>query len=266
MNSIGIIGAGNMAAAIVNGIVKARLDLKIKVYDKSAESAQKLALISGNVEKCSSVALVAGESYLLLAVKPQNLSEVLEEVKRDLSDNTVILSILAGISPQKIRSGLGFDAKVIQIMPNTPMLLGAGACALCKTENVTAAEFEFAQKILNCSGISREAPADKMNEIIAINGSTPAFIYEFARCFIEYGISVNLDSKLCLELFAQTMIGSGRMMLESGSSIDELISAVCSKGGTTIEGIKSLRESGLEKTVDKACKKCVARAYELSQN
>ncbi len=187
------------------------------------------------------------------------------ELRDNIKQDTVVISIAAGITPDFISGCLGFEAKVVQVMPNTPLMLGHGATALCKTENVSEQEFNFVCDIFRCSGIVSVVPQNKMNAIIPINGSSPAFIYEFARCFIEYGKSVGIDDKVSLDLFSQALIGSAKMMTDSGFSIEELIAMVSSKGGTTIAGLEGFKEGNLQGVVQNACEKCVKRAYELSK-
>lgn len=264
MKKIGFIGAGNMATAIIGGIVKQGIEASISAYDLDKE---KLAFLQKeyHVISAASIEAILQSNYVVLAVKPQNFPDVLSEMKPIISHDTVIISIAAGITPEKISGNLGYSAKVIRVMPNTPLLLGYGASALCRSDIVSDEEFAFAQEIFNSAGVSAIVPKDKMNEIIAINGSSPAFIYEFSRCFIEYGKGVGLDETVCLSLFAQTLIGSAKMMIESGFSIDELITMVSSKGGTTIAGLESFRESNLPNVVQKACESCVNRAYELAK-
>ena len=264
MNKIGFIGAGNMATAIIGGISKAKLDVDLYTYDldrNKLDSLSKYAVKPYNTAKD----LVLNVEYLFLAVKPQNFLEVLAEIKDCIDDNMIIISIAAGITGEYISSELGYEAKVVQVMPNTPLLLGLGATALSRTEHISDEEFNFVQQIFNCAGITEVIPKDKMNEVIAINGSSPAFIYEFARCFIEYGKCAGIDEDVCLRLFSQSLIGSAKMINESGYTIDELITMVSSKGGTTIAGLESFKQNNLEGIVLDACNKCVNRAYELTK-
>jgi pyrroline-5-carboxylate reductase len=146
------------------------------------------------------------------------------------------------------------------------MMLGVGASAVAFSDNLSEAERIFVISLLNSCGISEEIPADKMKEIIAVNGSSPAFIFEFAKHFIDYARSQNIDGEAAARLFSQTLIGAGKMLNESGKSADELIAQVTSKGGTTIAGLEQLRQNGLDRVVRSACEACTSRAYELSQN
>ncbi len=253
-----------MASAIIGGIRKAGMEAAIAVCDTDAEKLSNLQKKYQIFPANSIKELLKEADYLFLSVKPQNFPDVLGEMKENIPPETTIISIAAGITPKYISSVLGYPAKVVQVMPNTPLLLGYGATALSKSAEVGEAEFAFARSIFDCAGITEVIANDRMNEIIPINGSSPAFIYQFARYFIEYGESQGMDGKVCLDLFAQSLIGSAKMMTDSGYSIDELIQMVSSKGGTTIAGLEGLRENGLDKAVKSACEKCVKRAYELT--
>lgn len=264
MKRIAFLGAGNMATGIIHGIAKAKLPVALSVYDIAKDKAEALSVYGASA--VSSVKeLVSQCDYLVLAIKPQNFEEVLSEIRMDVRKETVFISIAAGVTPAYISAKLGFSAKVVQVMPNTPLMLGEGATALARCETVSEEEFAFARSLFDCAGITEVIPLDKMNEIIPINGSSPAFLYLYAQQFVQYGVSVGLDADLCLRMFAQAMIGSAKMMTDSGKSIDELIAMVSSKGGTTLAGLAALRENKIESAVSQCCEKCVNRAYELTK-
>lgn len=265
MKRIGLIGAGNMATAIIGGIVKSGMEVTLSAYDLDT---QKIAVLQERYGVCSADSqetLLNQVDYLFLSIKPQNFPEVLAAAKGKIPPETVIISIAAGITADYLSQTLGYEAKVVQVMPNTPMLLGYGATALSKSALVSEEEFAFVRSIFDCAGMTAVVPSDRMNEVIPINGSAPAFIYQFAQYFITYGRSKGLEETVCRDLFAQALIGSAKMMTDSGYSIEELIQMVSSKGGTTIAGLEGLRENCLDKAVQEACEKCVARAYELTK-
>ena len=174
-------------------------------------------------------------------------------------------AICAGITDEYIASKTLSGAKVVLVMPNTPLLLGEGATALSRSNSVSDEEFSLVCSIFGACGIYSVIPKDKMKEIIAINGSSPAFIYLYAKAFIDYADSVGIGREVATELFAKSLIGSAKMITDSGRTIEELIEMVSSKGGTTIAGLEKLREGGLEKAVSECCKACTKRAYELSK-
>lgn len=276
MTNVGFIGAGNMGYAIIKGIAESELNDKVSIYAAStsiklfaydSDNEKVKRLTQFGVELCTSVSEVFKNcKYVVLAVKPQQLGDVLESVEHSfITNDTVIVSICAGITSEFIKSRTIHDAKVVLVMPNTPMLLGEGASALAKVEPTTDVEFDFVCKMFSTCGEIAAIPENKMKEIIPINGSSPAFIYLFAKAFIDYANSVGIDSDVSKNLFSQSLIGAAKMMTDSGYSIDELITMVSSKGGTTIAGLEKLRSGGLEETVLNCCDACTNRAYELSK-
>lgn len=263
IKSIGFIGAGNMAHAIISGIRNSGNTTDISAYDINIDSIKKLSEYSVNpVESIDK--LIDAVQSIVLSIKPQNINDVLDSIKDKIKPETIIISIVAGVGADYIIKQLGFNAKVVQVMPNTPLLIGEGATAISRTSYVSNKEFEYVKSIFSSSGIVIELPLDKMNAVIPINGSSPAFIYRFAEQFIEYGKSVGILEKDSMKLFAQSLVGSANMMLTSDMSIKDLIEMVSSKGGTTVAGLMAMTEKGFESAISYGCHKCLERADELS--
>ncbi|MBR3046281.1 MAG: pyrroline-5-carboxylate reductase [Oscillospiraceae bacterium] len=266
MMKLGFLGAGNMGTAMMRGIAASDLCksgeiTQIFAFDTDAEKLRKLA--DAGIQPCDSAqALCDTVDFLVLAVKPQVLGGVLDAVK--IRSEQVIISICAGIPASFIRSHTIADARIILCMPNTPLMLGLGATALAKCEGITDPEFSLAMQMFATCGIAEEIPEDKMREIIAVNSSSPAFLYLYAKGFLDYAKSDGLDEGAALRLFAQAMIGSAKMMTDSGYSIDELIKMVSSPGGTTLAGLDQLYQGELTAVVDRCCNACTQRAYELA--
>ncbi len=261
MNRLGVLGTGNMGSAIINGIAKSGMDVDVFAYDKDA---QKLSVLPVNISSDEKT-LVSECKYILLAVKPQVLGSVLDELSPAVTEDTVFISICAGISEEFICSRTIENAKVVLVMPNTPMMLGVGASAMAKGDNVTDEEFAFARSIIGSCGITEVIPMDKMKEIICINGSSPAFIYLFAKGFVDFASENGIDSEAAMNLFSATLIGSAKMLTESGMTVDELIKQVSSPGGTTIAGLEMLYAGDIVGHVKDACSACTERAYELAK-
>ena len=200
-----------------------------------------------------------------MAVKPQVLGEVLDKLKGTVDERHVFISICAGISSEFIKAHTCGGARTSIVMPNTPAMLGVGASAIARDKDISDEEFEFAKKVIGSCGLVKEIPMDKMKEIICINGSSPAFIYLFAKGFVDYAENVGIDRKTALELFAQSLTGSAKMLTDSGMNVDELIKQVSSPGGTTLAGIDKLNEGKLTEIVMEACRACTKRAYELAE-
>lgn len=263
---IGFIGAGNMGSAIIKGIVNSSMSSEAELFAFDTFNDKLLALSEIGVTAMESAFDVAKKcKYVFLAIKPQQFGDVLPCIKDAVTDETVIVSIAAGITSEYIRSETIPNAKVVLVMPNTPLLLGTGATALSKNDSVSDEEFSVVRQIFDSCGITAVIAPDKMKEIIAINGSSPAFIYLFAKGFVEYAESQNIDGNTALSLFAQTLIGSAKMLTDSGMTVDELIRMVSSPGGTTLAGLDALYEGKLTDIVADACDRCTKRAYELSK-
>lgn len=264
MTKLGFIGIGNMGGAIIKGINGKLGNTAVFAYDSNPEKLKNVGFAGATA--ASGVQELAEKcDYLLLAVKPQQLDSVLEEIKSSGNDKLVIISICAGISAEYIRERTFAEAKVVLVMPNTPMMLGYGAAAMSCDGKASDEEFAFARKIIGSCGITEVVPPDKMKEVIAINGSSPAFIYLYAKGFVDYADKVGIDKDAALKLFAQTLIGSAKMMTESGMTIDELIKQVSSPGGTTLAGLDKLYEGKLTDVAISACEACTKRAYELGE-
>lgn len=272
MITVGFIGAGNMGYAIMRGVSANGLcdssngdkAIKLSAFDVNAQQVERLK--DYGVTALKSIKDVMQEcKYVFLAVKPQMFEEVLKELSPYTTENTVFVSIAAGITDKYIADMTIENAKVVLVMPNTPLLLGEGASALSRNDAVTDEEFDVVCSIFSACGTAKVISKDKMKEIIAVNGSSPAFTYLFAKCFMEYAASVEIDEDVAKELFAKTLIGSAKMITDSGYSIDELITMVSSKGGTTIAGLTELYNGGFEKSIEDCCKACTKRAYELSK-
>jgi len=264
MTNLGFIGAGNMGMALIRGFFAsdAARETKLCIYDIAPQKREMLGNSGFNVLE-SETEIAKQCKYIVLACKPQQLSDLLLKIKEYITPETVLISLCAGISADFIRRYTIENAKVVLVMPNMPMLLGEGASAIARDETVSAEEFAFVRRLIESCGIAEEIPIDKMNEIICINASAPAFIYLFSKCFADYAAGRGIDRKVALNLFSQTLIGSAKMLIESSKSAEELIAQVTSKGGTTLAGLEQLYSGGFEETVKNACESCTNRAYEL---
>lgn len=264
--NIGFIGAGNMGTAIMKGISASSVGENISLFAFDPDTAKVEALSEYGVRSCASeTELTEKCKYIFFAVKPQIIGKVIESAAPAVTSDKVLISIAAGITDEFVVSKTIPDAKVILVMPNTPLLLGEGASALSHNEKVTEEEFEVILNVFRSCGKAAVISKDKMKEIIAINGSSPAFIYLFAKYFIDYADSVGIDLESAKELFSQSLIGSAKMITDSGYTLDELIKMVSSPGGTTLAGLDRLYEGNLAGTVKNCCESCTKRAYELSE-
>lgn len=262
--TVGFIGSGNMASAIISGIISSKMEeISLLAYD--IKQANYETLSRKGVQVCQQLEQVAKADYIVLAVKPQNIAEVMENLKPIINQDAVIVSIAAGITESYLCQALGYEAKVVLVMPNTPLLLGQGATAMSKGNHTGNQEFEFVRQLFALSGAVEVIFKDKMCEIIAINGSSPAYIYLFAKGFLEYAKKEGISEEVALHLFTASLKGSASMMTDSGHSIDELIKMVSSPGGTTLAGLDVFYQDNFTDTIIRACDACTKRAYELSK-
>lgn len=262
MVKLGLVGAGNMGGAIFKG-VSGKGDFQLFAYDKRPESVATMAHYG--VSGCSSLEeLVKVSDYIILAVKPQNIDETLKELPLGEMEKkgTVVISIVTGVSTDYLRRNTYPELKVIAVMPNTPLLLGAGATAISRPKlPVSQEELEVVCQIFGLCGKTALIEEEKIREIVAISGSSPAFLYLFCQAFVAYGRSQGFDEKLSVELFAQTMVGSGRMLMETGMNPQQLIDMVTSPGGTTLAGLEALKANGFLEAIEACCRACTEKAY-----
>ena len=265
MNTIGFLGTGNMGTAILKGIAGSSMKSETKLYAYNPTAAKVDALASYGVQKCSSEAEVAAASqYLFLAIKPQKFDEVLPRIADAITEDTVLVSIAAGIGVEYIRKLTKPNAKVVLAMPNTPLLLGEGATALCRTSNVPEEDFARVRSAFSCCGVTQEIDEAQMNAVIAVSGSSPAYLYLLAKLTCDYAAQQGIDPKTALTLFCQTMKGSADMLLNSGKDPQALIDMVTSKGGTTFALLNVLKEQGFNEAMINSFEACTHRAEELS--
>jgi pyrroline-5-carboxylate reductase len=267
MASLGFIGLGNMGAAILKGFRASPASEGVSVYGYDAFPERGRLVEQYGGQFLSGELELAGKcKYILIAVKPGQVGEVARKIAPALNADSVVISICAGISAEFIRASANAgDLKIVRVMPNMAITLGLGASAAAFSGGLSEEEKAFAVRVFESCGVVEIIPSDKMNEIICINGSSPAFIYLFAKCFTDYAARCGIDEKAALNLFSRTLEGAAKMLTESGTGIDELVAQVASKGGTTARGLDALRENGFASAVEKACEACTERAYELGE-
>lgn len=263
---VGFIGGGNMAGAIIGGVIKARICDKndIFVTDVSDSVLEKYKKDEIKCGKDLDVALSA--DIVIFAVKPFILPDVLEKlslVKDEIKDK-VFASVAAGITVEKIKEGLGFDAKVIRIMPNTPALIGEGMSVLV-SDCLPASEEEFncVKSIFDAVGKTAVLPESLISAVTSVSGSGPAYVYMFIEALADAGVSGGLARKDAYLLAAQTVLGSAKMVLETKMHPGELKDMVCSPKGTTIEAVAELEKTGFRGSVISAVKACREKAENM---
>lgn len=259
---LGVIGAGFMASAIVNGaLVSGALDKKdVLMSDISEESLSKAKALGVNTTT-DNLFLANNSEYVLFAVKPQSLNAVLESLKG--AECNKFITIMAGIKIARIKSA--FPSSVIaRCMPNTPCSIGSGAIGVCAEEFIDESDKTFVKALFEPIAKAVFVKEEKLNAVTGISGSAPAYFYAFVKAIIDSGVKHGLEYEEAKQLAVATMIGSGKMIQNNPEKpIEELISAVCSKGGTTIQAVNAFTEGDLDGLVERAIDACVKRSVEL---
>lgn len=266
MKKIGFIGAGNMATAIIGSLMgqnDGKADF-INVFDLDKEKCDIMSKKGINIKK-SAADVMLESNITVLAVKPQNYPEVLEALKSQVTADKVFVSIAAGISIAYVQNLLDCKCPVVRVMPNTPLLLGKGASALCPSDNISEEDKQIVYNMFAGSGVCEYIAEEHMNEIISVNGSSPAYIYLFAKAMADYAQECGIDYDKAMNLISATLEGSAKMLKESGDSVDTLIEKVSSKGGTTIAALDAMKDLGFYDAVKKGMAACTKRAEELGK-
>ncbi len=266
MKKTGFIGAGNMANAIINGMIKNGVTQAEDIFVFDLDTVKLASIKEKGVHTCQSASEVVEQShFIVLAVKPQNYAEVLQQIKSSVTEDKVVISIAAGISIHYVVSSLEKNCPCVRVMPNTPLLLGCGATALCPSENISENDFDSVRSIFASSGVCAVLPESQMNTVISVNGSSPAYIYLFAKAMRDYARESGIDENVAMELICATLKGSAEMMLRSGDDVDTLIKKVSSPGGTTLASLSVLNQSGFYQNIKDAMEACTNRANELGK-
>lgn len=262
---IGFIGLGNMATAIIGGILKKGLvDAQdICGADKVPEMCEKAAEGFG-MQICNTNSQVATQAdVLFLAIKPIFLPEVLEEISGSIGKDTVIVSIVAGKTIAFMEKHLGEGKKIVRCMPNTPALVGEGCTGVCANENVTKEEMERVLELLNSFGIAQEVPERLMDAVVGVSGSAPAYVFMFIEAMADAAVAAGMPRKQAYDFAAQAVYGSAKMVLETGKHPGELKDMVCSPGGTTIDAVRVLEQKGFRAAVMDAMEACIEKSKKL---
>ncbi len=251
---LGFIGGGNMATAIIKGLVSSETKKgnEIALFEPCEEKAKTLQESYGVTLMASETAIAEGCDTIVLAVKPNILGAVLQKIGGTVKEkNPLIISIAAGKTTQFIAENLGYEARIARVMPNINAVVGAAVSAYCLSEKAQADEAQV-KTFCESFGIAVSIPEGQFSIYSAIGGCSPAFAYMFIDSMARAAVKNGLPKDKALEIAAGAVLGSAKMILESGEHPWTLVDRVCSPGGTTIEGVAALQEKGFEATVTKA--------------
>lgn len=262
---LAVIGLGNMGGALLSGIINSNFlkKEKIAVYDIDSLKVKKFADFFNVTTLPCLKEVVLNAKYILLAVKPQNIPEILADIKEVLGENdNVILSIAAGLSTQFFEKNIG-NIGVIRIMPNSPALYGKGISAISCGRFVCEDDKKFAAKLMK--NVGEVIFIDEKYQHIAtvLSGSGPAYFFLFCKLMTDFGITHGLDDETAKKMVTGTMIGAGEIMINSKEQINDLIKSVASPGGTTQQALDKFKADNLQKIFSDALEAALNRSMEL---
>ncbi len=255
---IGFIGTGNMASAIMGGmiakkIVQARDIIGAEPFDTAREKVQK----NLGIEVTTDNRKVAQEAdVLFFSVKPQIIPSVVAEIKDIQKEGQLIISIVAGKSLDWYEEQFGGKRKMIRTMPNTPALVGEGMTAACPNELVSESDLQIALKLLGSFGKVEVIPEKLMDAVVAVSGSSPAYVFMLIEAMADAAVAEGMPRAQAYQFAAQAVYGSAKMVLETGKHPGELKDMVCSPAGTTIEAVRVLEERGFRSSIIEAMIAC----------
>ena len=263
---LGFIGAGNMSQAIISGAIDKKVvkSDKIFVFDIDDTKMKALRETSGTKLASSAKALSEVCDIIVLAVKPNVLPKVLDEIKEAAHGKTFV-SIAAGWNADRIKSIVGEDQKVIRLMPNTPLKVGEGMSVFESPSNADKDVLAFVQGMFGALGKVEHAPNKLMHAVTAVSGSGPAYVFMFIDALSDAGVLCGLPRDMSTTLATQTVLGGAKMVQDTGTHPGVLKDAVCSPGGTTIEAVKSLEDDGFRGSIISAVQKCADKSKKLAK-
>lgn len=262
---IGFIGLGNMAKAVIGGMLEKRVAAPEELIG-SAATAQTLQAVSERfgMETTPDNCRVAKEAEILfLAVKPQLFPQVIAQVKDCVDEKTLVISIAAGKTTAYIEQQFGKAIRLVRCMPNTPALVGEGCTGVCYNEQATESDKKLAQTLLSSFGRAVEVPERLMDTVGAVAGSAPAYVCMFVEAMADAAVLGGMPRAQAYEFAAQTVLGTAKLILETGKHPAELKDMVCSPAGTTIEGVRVLERKGMRGAVVEALTACVEKSKKL---
>jgi pyrroline-5-carboxylate reductase len=264
---VGFIGAGNMATALIKGIISSGLynPGMIHAYDRDPEKLKSIYETYGVEGMPSNGDLVKACNIIVLAVKPQVMLAVLEEIKDEITEDHVVISIAAGIKIETMQPFFGSDVPVIRVMPNTPALIQRGVSAVAAGSAVTPYQMNIALEIFKAVGIAFTVDEAMMDAVTAVSGSGPGFVFKIMECFVEAAEKHGFDRDTAVKMVMQTFLGASMLAESSGISLSDLRKMVTSPGGTTEAGLKFLDTNKVEELIDGMIEKAKERSFELGK-
>ena len=263
--TIGFIGLGNMAKALMGGIIsKGIFDPQDIIGSDPMEAARESAAKKFGIQTRDNNADVARDAdVILLAVKPQFLKVAIADIMDEVDTSKLVISIAAGKTLEWISKEFEKDVKIVRVMPNTPALVGEGCAAVCPNNLCKDEDLNLALEILRSCGTANVVTENLMDVVTGVSGSSPAYVFQFIEAMADAAVLGGMPRKQAYEFAAQAVLGSAKMVLETGKHPGELKDMVCSPAGTTIEAVRVLEEGGFRGLVMDAVEAAILRSQEL---
>lgn len=259
----GFIGMGNMGFAILKGLLKGYAPSEITFSARNRAKMEDVAARTGVEPATDNRCCAEASRYVILAVKPQQMDTVIGQIRNVIGDDQVIISIAPGLTIKDLQDKFGKSCRVVRAMPNTPALVGEGMTGVCYDGALfTEEEQKTIEKFFSSFGKMVRVEEKLINAVVCVSGSSPAYVYMFIEALADSAVKYGMTRANAYELAAQAVLGSAKMVLETGKHPGELKDQVCSPGGTTIAAVSALEEYGLRNAVIKACDAC----YEKCSN
>lgn len=255
---LGFIGTGNMASAIMGGVIKNEIFAANEIIgaDVFAAGREKVKEKFGINVTADNREVVEKSEVLILSVKPQFYASVINEIKDDIKEDQIVITIAPGKTLEWLAEQFGKDVKIVRTMPNTPAMVGEGMTAACPNEQITEEDLAYVKKILESFSRVEVVPEKLMDAVTAVSGSSPAYVYMFIEAMADAAVSGGMPRPQAYTFAAQAVLGSAKMVLETGMHPGALKDMVCSPAGTTIEAVRTLEERGFRSAVIEAMKVC----------
>jgi pyrroline-5-carboxylate reductase len=263
--TLAFLGAGNMAEALIRGLLRTGTAApdRILATARRPERARELEAAHGLRASSDNVAAVRHADVVILCVKPQVMDKLLQEIAPAMTADKLVISVAAGVPVKVLERRLGSTARIVRAMPNTPALVGRGACAIAPGTHATEEDLRAATSLFDAVGITVTVEENLLDAVTGLSGSGPAYIFLIIEALTDAGVKVGLPRYTALKLAAQTLLGSAELLIETKAHPGQLKDQVTSPGGTAIAGLHTLEAGGLRTTLINAVEAATRRAHEL---
>ncbi len=257
-----------MAAALAKGFIKAKLVGAERIIASDPLEAARAHFSKETSSKTSSANpdILKFADVLFLAVKPDQVSDVLSDVRKSFTERHLLISIAAGVPISRIESLLGAEARIVRVMPNTPALVGASASAFAAGKGARPEDAALVQKLLSTIGVAYQVKESLLDAVTGLSGSGPAYVFLLIEALSDGGVAAGLPRDIATRLAAQTFLGSAKMVLESGLHTGALKDMVTSPGGTTIDGLHELEKGRVRAALISAVRAATEKSRKLGQS